>query len=86
MLYSFKHLILGVTQDVASSKIDWIEAVKKDKIDQWLQVSDFKHIAKNTYNIGAIPSNFLIDPDGKIIAKDLRREEVPNFLKLIFRQ
>jgi peroxiredoxin len=68
--------ILGVSLD--EEKHDWIGAVKKDGLI-WSQVSDLKGwesgLAK-LYNVTAIPTNFLIDGTGKIIATNLRGEEL----------
>ncbi|RYD57547.1 MAG: AhpC/TSA family protein [Sphingobacteriales bacterium] len=66
--------ILGVSLD--SDKDKWVEAIDKDKLT-WPHASDLKgweSIAARTYGIESIPGNFLIDPSGKIIARDLRGE------------
>lgn len=64
--------ILGVSLDDDKGK--WTEAIKHDGLD-WTQVSDL-HGWKNSvavlYGVQAIPTNFLVDKDGKIIAKGLR--------------
>lgn len=55
-------------------KDNWLKAVKDDKLP-WVQVSDlkgWKNEAAQYYNISSIPSNFLLDQDGNIIAKNLR--------------
>jgi len=53
----------------------------------WIHVSDLKtwkgDVAK-TYQINAIPATYLIDPDGKIIAKNLRGAKLEAKLKEIF--
>ena len=64
--------ILSVSLD--EKKDNWINAVKKDNL-AWTQVSDLKgwdDEAAQLYAIDSIPQNYLIDPDGKIIATDLR--------------
>ncbi len=64
--------ILGVSLDQKKDK--WIEAIKKDNLT-WTHVSDlqgWESIAARNYSIESIPANFLLDPQGKIIAKDLR--------------
>lgn len=62
--------ILGVSLDDQDSKKEWIKAIEDDQLD-WTQVSDLKHwdnsISK-LYGVHAIPENFLIDPNGVIIA------------------
>lgn len=68
--------ILGVSLDEDKDK--WLEAVKKDHLD-WNQVSDlqgWKNSVAGLYGVQAIPMNFLLDKDGKIIAKGLRGEDL----------
>jgi peroxiredoxin len=66
--------ILGVSLD--KNKKDWLKAIDVDGLG-WLHVSDLKmwnSIAAQAYNVRAIPKTFLIDKEGKILAKDLRGE------------
>lgn len=68
--------IVGVSLD--ESKAAWLKAVEQDGVP-WIQVSDLKGFKTDIavkYGITAIPQNFLINPDGVIIAKDLRGEDV----------
>jgi thiol-disulfide isomerase/thioredoxin len=68
--------IVGVSLDDA--RANWLKAVEQDKLP-WTQVSDvkgFKTEVAVRFGITAIPQNVLIDPDGKVIAKDLRGEDV----------
>jgi thiol-disulfide isomerase/thioredoxin len=68
--------ILGVSLD--DSKDDWLKAIKKDGLS-WTQVSDlkgWKNEAATLYGIQGIPMNFLIDKEGKIIAKNLRGQDL----------
>jgi len=68
--------ILGVSLD--DERTRWLDAVKKDKL-VWTQVSDLKgwdNVVCKLYLITGIPDNFLLDPDGKIIARGLRGEEL----------
>ena len=68
--------ILGVSLD--NSKDDWLKAIEDDKLT-WHQVSDIKgwgNEAAQMYGISSIPSSLLLDPDGKIIAKNLRGEDL----------
>ena len=65
-------VVLGVSLDDKGDK--WREAVAKDGMP-WTQVSDlkgWKNEAAQQYGIQAIPANFLVDPNGIIIAKNLR--------------
>lgn len=73
--------VLGVSLD--QDKNNWLQAIKVDKLD-WTHVSDLKYwdneVAK-MYNIQGIPANMLIDPNGKIIARDLRAQALQDKLK-----
>ncbi|RLD60866.1 MAG: hypothetical protein DRI95_14940 [Bacteroidetes bacterium] len=76
--------ILGVSFDKDKSK--WIEAVETDNLT-WHQVSDLKYwdnAAGKLYGISSIPSNILLDPEGIIIAKNIRGEDLQNKLKEVF--
>ena len=57
------------------TKKNWENAIEKDGLGQWIHVSDLKEWQSEdarAYNVNSIPSNFLIDPEGKIIATNLR--------------
>ncbi|MBE8714014.1 TlpA disulfide reductase family protein [Sphingobacterium hungaricum] len=67
--------VLGISIDEAKDKEKWLKAIKDDKVQQWQHVSDligWKSPVATLYKIQAIPRNFLIDPDGKIVGSDLR--------------
>ncbi|HEX2533955.1 MAG TPA: TlpA disulfide reductase family protein [Chitinophagaceae bacterium] len=66
--------VLGVSLD--REKDAWLRAIEKDGL-AWTQVSDLQfwgNEAARLYNVSGIPQNFLIDPNGKIIARNLRGE------------
>ena len=72
--------ILGVSLD--KEKSDWLKAIKDDGL-VWNQVSDLKFwnsIVVPMYHIEGIPYNVLVDPQGKIIAKELRGADLENKL------
>lgn len=72
--------ILGVSLD--SEKASWEEAIQKDGL-AWTQVSDLKQWKSSMvplYQLEAIPFNVLVDPQGKIIATNLRGEELQSKL------
>lgn len=78
--------ILGVSVDDSDGRGAWLAAIKKDGIP-WTQVSELKGVqAKSAllYGVTAIPMNFLIDPTGKIIARNLRGEELHLKLSQLF--
>ena len=64
--------VFGVSLD--REKKNWLKAIQADQLT-WGHVSDLKYWASEAavlYGITAIPRNFLLDPKGKIIARDLR--------------
>ena len=68
-------------------KESWQQAVVDDKVN-WITVSDLKGAtaceAAMIYGVTGIPKSYLIDREGKIIAQDIRVEELANKLKEIF--
>ena len=76
--------ILGVSLD--KEKQPWLKAIMDDQLS-WTQVSDlgyWNNKAALLYAVQSIPHNFLIDPSGKIIAKDLRGSDLDAKLSAIF--
>ena len=64
--------VFGVSLDRTKDK--WLQGIEEDGL-VWTQVSDLKYwksTAAQTYGVNAIPASFLLDRDGKIIAKNLR--------------
>ncbi|HVI48449.1 MAG TPA: TlpA disulfide reductase family protein [Chitinophaga sp.] len=77
--------ILSVSLDDKKEK--WLDAIAADRLS-WLHVSDLKGFdgeVTRLYGLKSIPQNILIDPQGKIIAKNLRGGELENKLAEIFR-
>jgi peroxiredoxin len=77
--------ILGVSLD--NSKEAWLKAIQDDGL-VWNHVSDTKgwqNAVAALYNIRSIPQNLLLDPEGKIVAKNLRGEELSAKLKEILK-
>jgi peroxiredoxin len=66
--------VLGVSLDQPTGKQKWLDAIAKDNLT-WTHVSDLKfwnNEAAVLYHVQGIPFNFLLDPQGKIIGKNLR--------------
>jgi peroxiredoxin len=77
--------ILGISLD--KDPVAWKGAIAADKLS-WAHASDLKDFDSPTavlYAIEAIPSSFIIDPSGKIVAKNLRGEELEAFLNQTLR-
>lgn len=68
--------IIGVSLDKDAAK--WKEAIEKDQL-AWPHISNLmfwdEPIAA-TYGVKSIPATFILDENGKIIARDLRGEEL----------
>lgn len=85
-IYSSKGLeILSISMD--KRKDVWLKAINEDKLT-WTQLSDLKAMdseVANNYGIKILPTNFLIDREGKIIAKNLNFTELEIKLKELFK-
>ncbi len=70
--------IIGVSLDREDQKNKWVEAIATDKLT-WTQVSNLKFwqdpIARQ-YNVQSIPATFLLDAEGRIVAKNLRGQQL----------
>jgi peroxiredoxin len=84
-IYKNKGLnILGISLDVDKAK--WQQAITADNLT-WTHASDLKNFdgpTERLYHIEAIPSNFIIDPQGVIIAKNVRGADLEDFLNKTF--
>lgn len=79
--------ILGVSLDRPDGRDAWLGAIKADNLT-WTQVSDLKfweNAAARKYNVSGIPFNVLVDPNGKIIAVNLRGDDLHKKLKQILK-
>jgi peroxiredoxin len=82
--------VIGISLDGQGDKNNWLAAIHKDGLP-WTQISDlngWNDRAAQLYlvNMSGIPQNFLLDPQGKIIAKSLRGSDLENELEQIFRK
>lgn len=82
--------IIGISLDDTTQKVsakeDWLKAIRKDGIE-WVQLSELQGFKSNvcrSYDIESIPSTFLLDKNGVIIARDLRGTLLTNKLEEIF--
>jgi len=77
--------ILGVSLDADRSS--WLSAIKKDQMT-WIQVSDLKYWKNEAallYDVHEIPQNFLVDPNGNVIAKDLHGNDLTEKLSALIK-
>jgi peroxiredoxin len=73
--------VLGVSLD--KKKEPWIQAIRDDQL-AWTQISDLKFWnskAVDIFKFEGIPFNILVDPQGKIVAQQLRGDALENKLK-----
>jgi len=79
--------VLGVSLDSEKGKQAWLKAIKEDGLI-WTQVADLQawnNSAAKMYDVKSIPQNFLIGPDGKILAKYLRGEKLSEILSALLK-
>lgn len=75
--------ILGVSLD--AQRQSWLQAIRSDGLP-WMQVSDLRgwqNAAARQFKIKYIPDNILIDPEGRIIAKDVHGEALARQLQQV---
>ena len=77
--------ILGISMDTDKAK--WLKAIADDNLP-WTQVSDLKgwqNAVGQMYQVQSIPANFLLDPNGKIVAINLRGEDLEKKLEEVLK-
>jgi len=77
--------ILGVSLD--DDKAAWLKAIKDDKLD-WKHVSDLQKWSSMTvplYGLEGIPYNVLVDPQGNVVATELRGQALENKLAMVLK-
>jgi peroxiredoxin len=78
--------VIGISMDKESDKEKWLKAITEDKLI-WPQVSDLKGFGNEAFllfNVMPIPDNYLIDRQGKIIARGLHGEKLNETLAKLF--
>ena len=76
--------IVGLSFD--QSKERWVKCINDNELN-WIHLSDLKYwktIAASTYSVNAIPYSLLVGPDGKVIARNLRGDELGKKLSEIY--
>jgi len=79
--------VLGVSLDKPGDRASWVKAIKDDGLT-WSHVSDLKYWNSDVaslYRVSSIPQNYLIGPDGRIVAKGLRGTDLEKKLAEIFK-
>ena len=76
--------IYAVSAD--SSAHSWMNAIQRDQLD-WVQVSDLKGFESpifDAFDVNSLPTNYLLDQEGRIIAKNINVDELENTLYGMF--
>jgi peroxiredoxin len=77
--------VVSISLDNANDKDKWLKAIHKDGLT-WTQVSDLKgwdNAVARKYGIKYVPTNFLINPEGELIARDLHGTELEKKLETL---
>jgi len=66
---------------VDKNRFEWVDAIDKDKLS-WINVGDMQGsaVAVNSYNVQQIPFNYLLNPEGKIIARNVQGPDLNKLL------
>jgi thiol-disulfide isomerase/thioredoxin len=72
--------------NIGNNRSEWIDAIDEDKL-KWINVGDLEGStqARLSYNIQSIPYNYLLDKEGKIIAKNLTGPDLDKALTRILK-
>ncbi len=74
--------VFGYSLDKEGEADKWVAAIEKDSLN-WTNISDlmfWESAPVAAYGVSSIPSNVMIAPDGTIAARNLKGEELMNFL------
>ncbi len=77
--------VLGISLD--KSKQPWLDAIQADGLT-WQHLSDLKgwtNAVAQKFGINSIPQNFLVDPNGVVIGKNLRGADLDSKLEEILK-
>ncbi|HEY5470960.1 MAG TPA: TlpA disulfide reductase family protein [Bacteroidales bacterium] len=69
------------------TKEAWMKGIQDDNLGKWIHVSDIQYwnsVVVPLYKIESIPTNYLLDKEGRIIAKNLRGEQLQLKLAELF--
>ncbi|WP_257666365.1 TlpA disulfide reductase family protein [Parapedobacter tibetensis] len=78
--------VLAVSLDDQNTRGAWLKAIETDGLP-WIHVSDLKgwnNAVAVQYGVRGVPQNYLVDPEGKIVASNLRDERLHTVLEEVF--
>ena len=81
-------LFIGISLDQNDTRINWEQALVKDRLGgiQLIDTQGFDSQVAKSYGVKGVPSSFLINPQGLIVAIDLRGEALSTGLSSFFRK
>jgi peroxiredoxin len=84
---SHNFTVLGVSLDRPSGSEAWLKAISTDELPgtQVSDLKDFQNEVAKLYSIHSIPQNVLVGPDGRIVAKNIKAEELSQRLATVLR-
>jgi len=85
--HSHHFTVLGVSLDRPRGREAWRQAISTDELPgtQVSDLKDFQNEAAKLYSIHSIPQNVLVGPDGRIVAKNIKAEELSQRLATLLR-
>jgi peroxiredoxin len=78
--------VISISRD--TNRDNWLGAIKADGIGMWTHLSDLKgpqSPVATDYQVTSLPFNYLVDPNGMIVAKNLRGHQLETFVAGLFR-
>ena len=71
---------------IDENRFEWVDAIDKDKLS-WINVGDMKGSvgAVNNFNVQQIPFNYLLDPEGKIVARNVQGPSLNKLLSQLLK-
>jgi peroxiredoxin len=84
---SHNFTVLGVSLDRPNGREAWLKAISADELPgtQVSDLKDFQNEVAKLYSIHSIPQNVLVGPDGRIVAKNIKAEELSQRLATVLR-
>ncbi len=73
--------IIGITTDMKKDEKAWKKVIEKYQLP-WIQYWDMNRKEATKLSIDAFPTNFLLDREGKIVAKNIKPSELSDFLEM----
>lgn len=80
--------IIAISFNKDNEKAEWLKAIRDDKTQNWIHLSDLKGYQSpiyKLYEIGGLPQSYLLDRNGVIVGHNLKGKELQDKLKLLLK-